>query len=73
MSRSNLRPLTLPPSQRGVHNIADELVFDSNPGFVFHDSQGIEAGTVKEMETIQAFISERANATTLKEKLHAIW
>jgi hypothetical protein len=49
------------------------LVFDSNPGFVFHDSQGIEAGTKKEMENIQAFISERANATALKEKLHAIW
>jgi hypothetical protein len=40
---------------------------------VFHDSLGIEAGTTNEMETIQAFISERANARSLREKLHAIW
>ena len=59
--------------QRGVHNITDELVFSSNRGFVFHDSRGIEAGTTNEMETIQAFISERANARRLKDKLHAIW
>ena len=59
--------------QRGVHNITDELVFSSNPGFVFHDSRGIEAGTTNEMETIQAFISERANARRLRDKLHAIW
>ena len=59
--------------KRGVHNITDELVFSSNPGFVFHDSRGIEAGTTNEMETIQAFISERANARRLQDKLHAIW
>ena len=58
--------------QRGVHNITDELVFSSNPGFVFHDSCGIEAGTTDEMETIQAFISERANSRRLQDKLHAI-
>ena len=59
--------------QRGIHNIRDELVFSSNPGFVFHDSRGIEAGTTNEMETIQDFISERANARNLRDKLHAIW
>jgi hypothetical protein len=59
--------------QRGVHDIADELVFESNPGFVFHDSRGIEAGATDEMETIQAFIAERANARSLDKKLHAIW
>ncbi|KAG6327883.1 hypothetical protein ID866_11206, partial [Astraeus odoratus] len=30
---------------RGEHNIEDELVFRSNPGFVFHDSCGFEAGS----------------------------
>jgi len=59
--------------QRGVHKITDELVFNSNPGFVFHDSRGIEAGSTNEMETIQAFISKRANARRLQDKLHAIW
>jgi GTPase Era involved in 16S rRNA processing len=62
-----------PSSGRGVHNITKELVFSSNPGFVFHDSRGIESGTINEMETIQAFISERGNARNLREKLHAIW
>jgi len=62
-----------PSSGRGVHNIEDELTFDSNPGFVFHDSRGIEAGTTEEMEDIQAFISQRANARSLSRKLHAIW
>jgi len=59
--------------QRGVHNIRDELVFTSNPGFVFHDSCGIEAGATNEIEAVQAFISERANARSLGKKLHAIW
>ncbi|KIM44167.1 hypothetical protein M413DRAFT_67850 [Hebeloma cylindrosporum] len=59
--------------QRGIHNVKDELVFSSNPGFVFHEAGGIEAGSTTEMENIQAFISERANAMSLEEKLHAIW
>ena len=59
--------------QRGIHNIEDELIFSSDPGFVFHDSRGIEAGGTNEMEAIQTFISKRANARSLKEKLHAIW
>ncbi|KAG6328576.1 hypothetical protein ID866_10513, partial [Astraeus odoratus] len=32
---------------RGEHNIEDELVFRSNPGFVFHDSCGFEAGSAE--------------------------
>src|SRR6202035_327392 len=62
--------LSQQPSQRGHHDIKDELVFDSNPQFVFHDSGGIEAGTTKEMEAIQTFISERADAQRLNNKLH---
>jgi len=59
--------------QRGDHNITDELIFSSNTGFVFHDSRGIELGAPNEMETIQDFISKRANARNLQDKLHAIW
>jgi len=40
---------------------------------VFHDSRGIEAGATNEMQIIQDFISERATARSLNEKLHAIW
>ncbi|KAG2113747.1 uncharacterized protein F5147DRAFT_570991 [Suillus discolor] len=29
---------------RGLHDIENETVFRSNPGFVFHDSRGFEAG-----------------------------
>jgi hypothetical protein len=59
--------------QRGIHDIEEELVFRSNPGFVFHDSPGIEAGATNEMQAIQDFISKRATARSLSEKLHAIW
>jgi len=62
-----------PSSGRGVHDIAKELVFSSNPGFVFHDSRGIEAGATNEMQIIQAFISKGATARSLNKKLHAIW
>jgi len=62
-----------PSSGRGYHDIAEELVFSSNPGFVFHDSRGIEAGATNEIQAIQDFISERATARSLDKKLHAIW
>ncbi|KAG1745913.1 GTP-binding protein [Suillus paluster] len=60
-------------AQRGNHEITNEMVFKSNPGFVFHDSCGFEAGSEKEFEEMKKFISERANATKLEERLHAIW
>ncbi|KAG1732649.1 uncharacterized protein EDB91DRAFT_665046 [Suillus paluster] len=58
---------------RGNHDITNEMVFKSNPGFVFHDSCGFEAGSVEEFEEMKKFISERANAKKLEERLHAIW
>ncbi|KAG1747902.1 uncharacterized protein EDB91DRAFT_49360 [Suillus paluster] len=57
----------------GSRLITNEMVFKSNPGFVFHDSCGFEAGSVEEFEEMKKFISERANATKLEERLHAIW
>ncbi|KAI6138890.1 hypothetical protein BKA82DRAFT_1009248 [Pisolithus tinctorius] len=33
---------------RGYHNIEHELAFKSNPGFVFHDSSGFEAGSAQQ-------------------------
>ncbi|KAG1827980.1 GTP-binding protein [Suillus variegatus] len=58
---------------RGNHNIANEMVFKSNPGFVFHDSCGFEAGSEEEFKNMKNFISERAHATKLEERIHAIW
>ena len=59
--------------QRGYHNIEDEMVFRSNPDFVFHDSQGFEVGSVREFEQMKNFVTERAKTTFLKKRVHAIW
>ncbi|KAG1900283.1 uncharacterized protein F5891DRAFT_932689, partial [Suillus fuscotomentosus] len=59
--------------KRGNHDINNEMVFRSNPGFVFHDSCGFEAGSEEEFENMKKFISERAHATELEEQIHAIW
>ncbi|KAJ7055573.1 GTP-binding protein, partial [Mycena amicta] len=60
-------------NERGEHNIENQLVFKSNPGFIFHDSRGFEAGSAAETEAVQAFISRRANMGQLQHQLHAIW
>ena len=59
--------------QRGYHNIEDEMVFRSNPDFVFHDSRGFEVGGVDEFEQMKNFVTERAKTTFLKKRVHAIW
>jgi hypothetical protein len=59
--------------QRGNHDIKNEMVFKSNPSFVFHDSCGFEAGSEGEFEDMKNFISERIHATKLEERIHAIW
>ncbi|KAI6097910.1 hypothetical protein EV401DRAFT_2279076 [Pisolithus croceorrhizus] len=58
---------------RGHHNIEDELVFQSNPGFVFHDSCGFEAGSEEQFDMMRKFVRERAQTTKLDERIHAIW
>ncbi|KAG2753820.1 hypothetical protein P692DRAFT_20828818 [Suillus brevipes Sb2] len=59
--------------KRGNHDIKNEMVFKSNPGFIFHDSCGFEAGSEGEFEDVKKFISERVHATKLEERIHAIW
>ena len=71
----------LPPSsyyslivmQRGLHDIENQLIFKSNPQFLFHDSRGFESGSVEEMENVKTFIAKRAGGTDLSQQLHAIW
>jgi hypothetical protein len=65
--------ITLEDFQRGIHDINNEIVFSSNPGFVFHDSCGFEAGSEGELKAVLDFIEERAQARSLDQKLHAIW
>ncbi|KAI6133911.1 hypothetical protein EV401DRAFT_2177198 [Pisolithus croceorrhizus] len=58
---------------RGYHNIEDELVFQSNPGFVFHDSCGFEAGSEEQFDIMKKFVMDRAKTTKLNQRIHAIW
>jgi hypothetical protein len=64
---------TLTSSQRGIHNIENELVFQSNPGFVFHDSGGFEAGGIAELNVVKKFIAKRSKSSKLRDQLHVIW
>ena len=64
-------PLTF--SQRGLHDIDDQLVFKSSPQFIFHDSRGFESGSLKETKTVNSFIKKRAESMDLRSQLHAIW
>ncbi|KAI5998424.1 hypothetical protein F5J12DRAFT_955907 [Pisolithus orientalis] len=59
--------------QRGYHNVGDELVFKSNPRFVFHDSCGFEAGSEEQFDMMKEFVMDRAKTTKLDERIHAIW
>ncbi|KAJ6452574.1 hypothetical protein C8R45DRAFT_638930 [Mycena sanguinolenta] len=58
---------------RGLHDIENQLIFKSNPQFIFHDSRGFESGSIDETEKVKAFIADRAGSTTLPDQLHAIW
>jgi hypothetical protein len=70
-----LRPLQLKQIilKRGMHDIEHQIIYPSNPGFVFHDSRGFESGAVEEVEAVHKFIKERASEPELKDRLHAIW
>jgi hypothetical protein len=63
----------MPSSNRGIHDIENEMVFKSNPGFVFHDSRGFEAGGDYELRVVKDFVARRAREKKLSDQLHAIW
>ncbi|KAJ7027079.1 GTP-binding protein [Mycena alexandri] len=60
-------------SRRGIHEIELQLIFKSNPGFIFHDSRGFESGSADEVATVKHFIAKRAATRNLPDQLHAIW
>jgi len=62
-----------PSAERGRHDIENELVFQSNPGFIFHDSRGFESGGAAELVKVQEFIKERSKKKKLQDQVHAIW
>ena len=65
--------LSLNKDQRGEHNIDDELVFSNHKGYIFHDSRGIEAGSIDELRILQNFIRGKCGEKQLRLRLHAIW
>ncbi|KAI6124694.1 GTP-binding protein [Pisolithus croceorrhizus] len=58
---------------RGHHDIKHELVFKSNPGFVFHDSSGFEAGSTQQFDQMRSFVIDHAATKKVNERVHAIW
>ncbi|KAF7343552.1 GTP-binding protein [Mycena sanguinolenta] len=60
-------------AERGLHDINYQLIFKSNPQFIFHDSRGFEGGSANEIQKVTDFIKDRAETTELSEQLHAIW
>ncbi|KDQ09946.1 hypothetical protein BOTBODRAFT_178675 [Botryobasidium botryosum FD-172 SS1] len=65
--------LLSPTAGRGEHNIETQLVFPSNPGFIFHDSRGFEAGSDEELKSVTEFIRSKGNSRELSKQLHVIW
>ena len=59
--------------KRGMHAVENEMVFQSNADFVFHDSQGFEVGGIEEFEQMKNFVTKHASTTFLKKRIHAIW
>ncbi|KDQ55211.1 hypothetical protein JAAARDRAFT_134250 [Jaapia argillacea MUCL 33604] len=59
--------------QRGHHHIEYEVTFASNPGFVFHDSRGFEAGSMGEIQAVHDFIESRGKSGNVIKQLHIIW
>jgi len=62
-----------PTAQRGLHEIENNFVFQSNSQFVFHDSEGFEAGGVAELEKVKAFVASHGKWTRLSDNIHVIW
>ena len=59
--------------QRGEHDIENEMIFESNTAFVFHDSRGFEAGRIVELNKVKDFVQQHSTNRNIKDHLHVIW
>ncbi|KAJ7733650.1 GTP-binding protein, partial [Mycena metata] len=59
-------------TDRGSHDIENQLIFKSNREFIFHDSRGFESGSAEETNKVKDFIARRAATNSLQQQLHAI-
>ncbi|KDQ53700.1 hypothetical protein JAAARDRAFT_136654 [Jaapia argillacea MUCL 33604] len=63
----------VPSTERGEHNIENEMIFEANRRFIFHDSRGFECGSTEEFKIVQDFIEQRGREIASRRQLHAIW
>ena len=56
-----------------IHDIHWPFAFQSNPGFIFHDSPGLETGDKTQLQEVLLFIEEKAKSRDVDDQLHAIW
>jgi len=49
------------------------FAFKSNPGFIFHDSPGFEAGGEKELKAVMDFIQQKSKSKEVDDQIHVIW
>ncbi|KAG8989262.1 hypothetical protein FRB95_003802 [Tulasnella sp. JGI-2019a] len=61
-----------PTSERGKHNIDNEIFYSSMPKVIFHDSCGLESGSDEEMSTIETFIARRKYMGQ-QHRVHVVW
>ncbi|KAF8701246.1 hypothetical protein AX14_000509 [Amanita brunnescens Koide BX004] len=61
-----------PSVERGIHDIEHQITYPGS-NFIFHDSQGFEAGASKELDIVWKFIEKCSIAVEMKDQLHAIW
>ena len=59
--------------QRGEHDLENEMSFESNNAYVFHDSCGFEAGRTSELDKVKDFVRKRSNSKDFDAHLHVIW
>jgi hypothetical protein len=59
--------------QRGEHDIENEMIFESNLAFVFHDSCGFEAGSASELDKVKDFVQKCSAEKNIRDNLHVIW
>ncbi|KIJ99223.1 hypothetical protein K443DRAFT_102572 [Laccaria amethystina LaAM-08-1] len=62
-----------PNTQRGEHDIENEMIFKSNKAFVFHDSHGFEAGRTSELDKVKDFVQKCTANKSFMDHLHVIW
>ncbi|KAG9024087.1 hypothetical protein FRB95_012121 [Tulasnella sp. JGI-2019a] len=60
-----------PTMERGLHDVNLEITYPSTPGFVFHDSRGLESGSEVELNEIREFLAQRAKDE--RDAVHVIW